>query len=602
MGKILIKAIMASLAAVTLLSGCGKKAEDNSAGLPAIQNSEVNTSGADAAFESEESRIYPATFIANGSNAELYSTNIEKFQQEFLAHYTETGESQKVRGYDEPITVSTVNFFSASMEDAASKMGTKYGESLTENRWTDAFKRLYNIDVSYEWQAQDADYNQKLRLDMASGELPDIFIVRSQSDLLDLARQGLIWDLTDIMEQYGTEYDKNVWKTDNGAALQMATLEGRIYGMPSNQSATDAVSYLWIRKDWLQKLGLSEPKTLEELKEVMESFVKNDPDGNGVNDTWGLYMRGDDLDYPVRGLYAAYGSYPNSWYEKEDGTVIYGGIDETTKDALAYLADIYRSGLINPEFVAMDTNKANEMILNNKAGIVYAGHWFGHTAGDLHEMNPDSDWKCIPLPGVTGERVKSLLAPVYQGWVAVNKDFEYPEIALKMRSLVTYALLCDESAWWWYEDNVSWNMNPVRCNVSAFDNLNTYNNLQEAYNQDNDESLLRAKGVPYWANLHGENQWEWELMFGPGEGTAFSVLKESYDKGDLFWDAFHGEQSELMQNNWSTIQDEQKQAFTDIIIGKVNAEEGFEKWINTWNALDGEEISEYVNTWIQENP
>ena len=145
-------------------------------------------------------------------------------------------------------------------------------------------------------------------------------------------------------------------------------------------------------------------------------------------------------------------------------------------------------------------------------------------------------------------------------------------------------------------------ISPVRCNVTAWDNLVTYQNLQEAYENGDDESLLKAKGVSYWANLHGENQWEWELMFGPGEGTAFSVLEKYYDADLLFWDAFHGEQSALMQERWSSVKDQQSKFFTDMIIGRLSVEEGFAQWVDTFNnSLDGIQMTEEVNAWCQEH-
>ena len=43
-----------------------------------------------------------------------------------------------------------------------------------------------------------------------------------------------------------------------------------------------------IRQDWLDNLGLDMPETFEEFKEVMRAFTEDDPDGNGVDDTYGF--------------------------------------------------------------------------------------------------------------------------------------------------------------------------------------------------------------------------------------------------------------------------------------------------------------------------
>ena len=47
---------------------------------------------------------------------------------------------------------------------------------------------------------------------------------------------------------------------------------------------------MYVRKDWLDRLGLEPPETLEEYYEVIRAFTLDDPDGNGVQDTIGLTL------------------------------------------------------------------------------------------------------------------------------------------------------------------------------------------------------------------------------------------------------------------------------------------------------------------------
>ncbi len=48
------------------------------------------------------------------------------------------------------------------------------------------------------------------------------------------------------------------------------------------------INEMWIRQDWLDKLGLEAPRTWDELVQVAEAFVTQDPDGNGEDDTIGI--------------------------------------------------------------------------------------------------------------------------------------------------------------------------------------------------------------------------------------------------------------------------------------------------------------------------
>lgn len=606
----------AALALVmTALSACGSADTKNPGGTPGRSledktNQTENTAGGGVENGAPEGGIgdsgkrktYEPVFVSSGTEADAYNEKLDRFVEEFISYMEETGQADKMTGYEEPIEVISVNWYDASDEDGISKIGAKTGETLTYNRWNDAIKRLFNVDLTYSWQSQNTDFTQKLRLDMASGELPDIFLVQEQSDLIQMAEQGLIWDMTDLIDEYASERDKEVWKSDEGGNLKKVTIDGRVYAIPSSVSATDHVSYIWFRDDWMEKLNLEYPKTVEELEKVAEAFVTQDPDGNGKDDTWGIQLPNDPVTgVAVRGLYAGFGAYPEYWVKQEDGSVVYGGVTEGTKNALAYLADLYQKGCINPEFVTLDNTKITEEVLNNQVGILYGGHWFGHTAGDLHELNPDARWKCVPLPSKSGKAAKSIMRPNNTGWLVVNKNFEHPELALKLRALCTFGVMSSDSAWWWYDENIMWHLSPCRSGVSAFDNLITYQNLQEAYEHNSDESLLKAKAVPYWANLHGKDGWEWELMFGPGDHTPMHVLEQDYEQGNLFWDPYNGVPSEFMQERWSSIMDEQKRFYSNIIIGKLGVEEGFNQWLDTFNNLGGEQITGEVNDWCQEH-
>lgn len=555
-------------------------------------------SGAAVSAEESVRETYTPNFTASGTAAETYNTNMAELVRFFGEYYAQTDELDKVAGYDEPISFSTTGWYGTATADAYAKFEQQYGETLTQNRWIDLYKQLFNVDAEYKYMVNDAsgEYTQKLRLDMAAGELPDIFVVTDQSDLLQLADSGLIWDLTDIVEEYATDELKELYVGDGGIAVSKATKDGALYGLPSKVSDTDNFSYLWIRKDWREKLGMEKPTTVEELTALMDAFVNADFDGNGENDTIGLALD-KGVYYNTRGLASAYGAYPENWIEK-DGSLVWGGVCEENKATLTTLADWYQKGYISKEFITDDGTAATESLVSGKCGIVYGGHWYGHTFGDNREMDPEADWEAVMLPTGNGEEVKSPLTSGVAGWVVVNADFEHPEIAVKMQTVLRAAFASTAGQWFIFDENVSWHTSPIRSIVPAFDNLFTWQNLRETYEQ-NDESLLKGKSIIYWENLHGDLQYEWELMFGPDDDTPMAVLEDSYENDKLFYDAYYGEQSEFMQDRWSTIKDEQQIAFTKMIIGELDVEEGFAQWQNTFQSLGGDQITEEVNEWYQ---
>src|SRR5690606_35611206 len=64
--------------------------------------------------------------------------------------------------------------------------------------------------------------------------------------------------------------------------------DGKSYGVPYSGQA----NALFIRSDWLENLGLEAPTNWDELVEVATAFTEQDPDGNGIDDTYGLAVPG----------------------------------------------------------------------------------------------------------------------------------------------------------------------------------------------------------------------------------------------------------------------------------------------------------------------
>ena len=533
----------------------------------------------------------------------LYNEKIDTCVTLMQEYYEASGEMDKIAAYDEPITISYVNYYDSGMQDAMSIYTDKYGETWDNTRWCELARRLYNVELKANWWVSSDQYEQKLRLDMASGELADVFLVQNQEDLLSLVESDLFWDLTDLYEEYGTEMDKANWESDGGYLLKMATVDDRVYGMPAGLSDTDLFSYIWIRNDWLEALDLEKPTTLDELKAVMDAFMAADFDGNGVDDTIGIGLD-KDLYYTTRGIFSAYSAYPEFWVEK-DGEIVWGGTTEETKEALAFLADLYAGGYINQEFITSSNDDMLEAAIAGNCGVVYGGHWLGMSWGDAHELNPDADWQCIVLPTVNAddEPVKQCLQPYGHGWAVVSKTCEHPEIVFKLFAMADYSWYGADSGWWIYDENSSWPFSPVHVCCSAWENVNAYRDLQTVY-ETNDPSTLHFNGLAYWEKCNGEFAYEWRLMFGNNaeqEGIAMQICSDALDNGQIFYEPFYGAQSTFMQDHWSTIKDEQLIAFTKIIIGETSVDEGFDAWLTSFANLGGTQITEEVNEWYDAN-
>ena len=530
------------------------------------------------------------------TQVQLLADNLQKFYEE---NY---GEGELVAPYDEPVEVTIVNYYNTNLETNMATWTDWWGETLENNRYVAAAEKALNIKIKYLWLKNDADkgYEKQLRLAITAGEIPDMFIVTNQNDLVQLAESGLIMPVDDVVDKYFTTWDKQIQSSDGGKLYEMAMYDGQCYGIPCNISDTDTFSYIWLRKDWMDKLNLEAPKTMDDLRNIMLAF--KEAKLGGSENTYGMVID-KDLYYSTRGLFAGYGAYPEFWVEDESGNLVWGGTQENVKKALTYLNGLYNDGLLDKEFITQSNTDAKALMFNSQAGILYAGHWLAHDLQKLHDNDPESDWICVALPSETGAPVEQYLTPVKRGWIVINESYEHPEVAAKIRALCTFAAqggICDGT--WWFSNDQAQALEPFQASVSSWDNYNTYLNLLECYDKGGDTSVLRAKAITYWNNLtSGASIWAWEHMFGNGEYTPMVVLRDAIENERIHYDGYLGAQNEFMQDRWSVIKDEQLTAFTKIIIGEVGVEEGFADWLKTFDSMGGTQITRDVNEWYAQS-
>lgn len=530
------------------------------------------------------------------TQVQLLADNLQKFYEE---NY---GEGDLVAPYDEPVEVTIVNYYNTNLETNMATWTDWWGETLENNRYVAAAEKALNIKIKYLWLKNDADkgYEKQLRLAITAGEIPDMFIVTNQNDLVQLAESGLIMPVDDVVDKYFTTWDKEIQSSDGGKLYEMAMYDGQCYGIPCNISDTDTFSYIWLRKDWMEKLNLEAPKTMDDLRNIMLAF--KEAKLGGSENTYGMVID-KDLYYSTRGLFAGFGAYPEFWVEDENGGLVWGGMQENVKKALTYLNGLYNDGLLDKEFITQSNTDAKALMFNSQAGILYAGHWLAHDLQKLHDNDPESDWICVALPSETGAPVEQYLTPVKRGWIVINESYEHPEVAAKIRALCTFAAqggICDGT--WWFSNDQAQALEPFQASVSSWDNYNTYLNLLECYDKGGDTSVLRAKAITYWNNLtSGSSIWAWEHMFGNGETTPMVVLRDAIENERIHYDGFLGAQNEFMQDRWSVIKDEQLTAFTKIIIGEVGVEEGFADWMKTFDSMGGTQITRDVNEWYAQS-
>lgn len=312
------------------------------------------------------------------------------------------------------------------------------GETLEKNMWKTMIKQNLNIDVQVLWQVSKENLGQKIDLAIASNDLPDAMIV-NQVQLNEMIKAGEIEDLTEAYNSSVSPEIKKIIDSTNGLAMEQVTFDGKMMAVPS--VTAEDFSMLWIRQDWLDRLGLKPPKTVDDLEAIAKAFVENDPDGNSKRDTIGLAsstglyndFNNSAFAFDLTPIFAAYGSFPGYWLSK-DGKPVYGSVLPETKDALVKLREMYAKGLLDPEMGIR--KEAEETVINGQAGMFFQGFYAGYwPLPSAWQNEPKANWQAYALPLDANGAYPVKVDNPSSSFLVVRKGYAHPEAIIKINNL-----------------------------------------------------------------------------------------------------------------------------------------------------------------------
>ncbi|GIO37713.1 sugar ABC transporter substrate-binding protein [Paenibacillus antibioticophila] len=309
------------------------------------------------------------------------------------------------------------------------------GEDQDNNAHSRWAKEKLGIELKNLWISPSTNnsFETKLRLALAAdAEMPDIIAYRGELNLVrELIESGKFLDGGELFDKYAGDAWKKAVNEDPTVWYPFMENDKRI-GIPILDYAYNSDSVLWIREDWMEKFNFSAPKTLTDLEIIMEAFTNQDPDGNGIKDTYGLTIGFKNWinTWMSDGgwVFGAYGTMPNQWNLNEDGKLEYGSIAPGAKFALGKLRDWMEKGYI-PEMAGWyDEAKAAEEFTAGRAGIVAGPHWMpSWPMEDMEKNVAGARLKAYPIPsgenGTAGRHGTSIA----NGVILINKNMEHPE-------------------------------------------------------------------------------------------------------------------------------------------------------------------------------
>lgn len=279
-------------------------------------------------------------------------------------------------------------------------------------------------------------YSDRVKLLVSTGDMPDFFIYGADSFATQWAEQGLLADVTDLVGDY-PNLMANISQEQFGDTQFLD--DGRIYGIPRPNSY-DKAGFV-INKKWLDALGLEVPETVDEFVEVCRAFTTQDPDGNGLDDTYGVSFGADQssMDSGIWHLNNDFLSTAysiSSWHHglpDADGSFKLRPLKSRYYDYVTLIREMYEEGIIDREFITHKSSEHIEKFAQQRVGIVGAsGKNYVTEIIEKYGMNPDDVVYCAPLVLEEGDEPVYAMPP--SNWMAffINAESEHIDDVLRL--------------------------------------------------------------------------------------------------------------------------------------------------------------------------
>jgi putative aldouronate transport system substrate-binding protein len=232
----------------------------------------------------------------------------------------------------------------------------------------------------------------KLLTAISSGEKYDLIQLDKQVMEI-LTDQGVLMPLDDKIKASKVISDPATFPTAEWD--QVKAKDGKTYGIFTKLQGGTMPT---VRKDWLDKLGLKEPKTLDEYYNVLKAFKEQDPDGNGKADTYGLSTSGL---YDIQGFMSAAGV--KAGYVMKDGKRTVPYATEAAIPIYEWFAKLYKEGILDPNFATNDSGKMRDLFLTDRVGMItYWDAWVGMFNNLRKQKDPNTKFLAEGIPSAQG--------------------------------------------------------------------------------------------------------------------------------------------------------------------------------------------------------
>lgn len=314
---------------------------------------------------------------------------------------------------------------------------------IGKNEWVKALEKDCGCSISWQIVQQNAWAQQKSAI-LASGDVPDVSIRAFNPD--DAAKFPYFENLTPHLDKMPNV--EQFFKQNPSAKRMVSDLQGNLEVLPAQMPSGGSNQHWMINKAWLDKLGLSMPKTWDELTNVLEAFKTKDPNGNGKADEipFNISALGTDgfrwytpmLALGSTGIVtqAQGGPFQHGIYVK-DGKVKEWLTSEEFKATLQWYAKLFKQGLIPANALTQDGSKYGSSLTGTDQNAV-VGLAFAYQPA---AFGPHADeYEAMPTPKASASMSDGSVVwdasgdyGKYENYhLAVKKDDPHMDVIMKL--------------------------------------------------------------------------------------------------------------------------------------------------------------------------
>lgn len=534
----------------------------------------------------------PAGFVSNDN--EEYNARMEEARTTPFGAYPETIE------------------YTLGKMTSVNNSNMPENDTYTDNAYTRYIKSVINVQNVDAFEANDSQYDTNVSMAISMGSLPDIMVVSSQDEVEQLVGAGLIEDLTESYNNCISDRIRKMYESYGDSLKDMVTYDGKIMALPET-NITDGPNLVWLRKDWMDKLGLSEPHTIDDVVNIVKHFISEDPGNNGEDAAGKPNTVGLAVDTDVTGecgysseflldiIFACFGAYPKQWIMNDDGEIVYGSVTDEAKEALSYINSLYNQGVIDNDFLLRTSTNICELIENGLCGSFFGPWWApNNPLANAVSRNPDANWQpyliATDSDGTTSYHSQN---PCYK-YVVVRKGYEHPEIAAKMISVmfdkVRFDCTDSEEFKNYYQLNVEPTARPLSINVDYNNALSIcYRNIDATIsgrkNPDSLELLERSFYDACSEYIKNANKTSTQWAAYMSRIKACSLIAQDNIK---VVDSLYFKTTDTMKSHWWRLKAKEKEAYLKIISGEEDISY-FDTFVKEWNEQGGQIITSEVS-------